>query len=371
MSDKLKIFVVDDEERNLKLMEAMLVPLGYEVHLAVDGQDALDRIRDIMPDLLLLDVMMPRVDGFEVARQVKDDDETKTIPVVMVTALSDISDRIKALEAGADDFLSKPVDLTELRARVASLLKVKAYNDYMKNYQKTLEEEVRKRTKELQRAYSLIKRSSFDTIYRLTRASEYKDEDTGAHIIRMSNYSAEIARAMNLSDTVAENILYSAPMHDVGKIGIPDAILLKPGKLNDEEWKIMKQHTAIGGSILEGSEYPILKMGHMIAMNHHEKWDGTGYPAGKKGREIPLAAQIVSVSDVFDALTSKRPYKEAWPLEKSYDTIRSMSGSSFNPAVVDAFFSITDKIESIKEEFSDESDALLFSMMSRLAESTV
>jgi putative two-component system response regulator len=362
MNEKPKILIVDDEERNLRLMEAILLPSGYDIVLAHDGEEALEKIQETPVDVILLDIMMPKMDGFEVARRLKSNDETKIIPVVMVTALQEVEDRIKALEAGADDFLTKPVDKTEVRARVASLLKVKAFNDHMRNHQNELESEVAKRTKELRNAFEKIKVASLETIYKLTRAAEYKDEDTGAHIQRMSNYSAIIARTMGLTKETVEFILYAAPMHDIGKIGIPDRILLKPAKLDPDEWVIMKQHTIMGGKILEGSETGFIRLGEIVALTHHEKWDGSGYPKGLKGKATPLVGRIVAIADVFDALTSRRPYKEAFSLEKSYEIIKEGRGTHFDPDVVDAFFASEGELLAIKEKFKDEQEGHLLQM---------
>jgi putative two-component system response regulator len=304
------ILVVDDEPRNLRLMEALLIPMGYRVQLVENGEAALELLEKISPDVILLDVMMPGMDGYEVARQVKSREKTRSVPIVMVTALREVTDRVKALEAGADDFLTKPVDKTELTARVRSLVKVKAYHDHMTNYQKELEAAVERRTRDLKMAMSRLEVAALDTVYRLSMAAEYKDEDTGAHIKRMSNYSAAVARRLGVGENTCTRILHAAPMHDVGKIGIPDRILLKPGKLTPEEWVIMKQHTTMGGRILEGANSPHLRLAEIIALTHHEKWDGSGYPRGLSGRKIPLVGQIVAISDVFDALTSRRPYKD-------------------------------------------------------------
>lgn len=347
MERKSKVLVVDDEDRILRLMEALLIPLDYEVILAHDGEEAIKKVREIPPDVILLDIMMPKMDGFEVARQLKEAQDTNIIPIVMVTALKEVEDRVKALEAGADDFLTKPVDKTELAARVRSLLKVKAYNDHMRNYQKELEAEVAKRTEQLRIAFENIKIASLDTIYRLSRAAEYKDEGTGAHILRMSNYSAAVARRMGQSNSTVESILYAAPMHDVGKIGIPDRVLLKPGKLDADEWEIMKQHATIGGNILGGSDAGFIRLAEVIALTHHEKWDGSGYPKGLKGSKIPLAGRIVAIADVFDALTSKRPYKGPFTVEKSFNIIKESRGNHFDPDVVDAFFAVEDEILSL------------------------
>ncbi len=354
MPDSKRILIVDDEEINLKLLEAMLHPMGYTIYKAKNGKEALRKVKENNVDLILLDIMMPEMNGYEVAKILKEDEETRLIPIVMVTALSDLDSRVKALEVGADDFLSKPVDKTELRARVKSLLKVKEYNDHMKEYQKRLEEEVKERTKELRKAFEKIKRLSLDTIYRLSKAAEYKDEETGQHIMRVSNYAAAIAKEMGLGDKVAEALLYATPMHDIGKIGIPDHILLKPGRLTPEEFEIMKRHTLIGAEILHGAESGFLKLGEIIALTHHERWDGKGYPRGLKGREIPLAGRIVAISDVFDALISKRPYKEPYPVEKSLKIIKEERGSHFDPEVVDAFFKIIDQILSIKDRYRDK-----------------
>lgn len=363
-----KILVVDDEERNLRLMEAMLAPLGHSVILTSNGRDALQKVDTDEPDLILLDVNMPGMDGFHVAQRVKANDRTSVIPIVMVTALKEVADRVKALEAGADDFLNKPVDKTELRVRVKSLLKVKAYNDHMRNYQKELEDEVARQTRQLRQAFERVKKGSLDTIYRLSRAAEYKDEDTGAHIQRMSHYSAVIARKMGLNEKTVEAILYAAPMHDIGKIGILDKILLKPGKLDAGEWAIMRQHTVIGAKILEGSDAPIIRLAEVIALTHHEKWDGSGYPRGLRAKGIPLVGRIVAVADVFDALTSRRPYKEPFSLEKAYGIIKESRGGHFDPATVDAFFACEEEILSIRTRYQDNGQSAFVQMAGQLVQ---
>lgn len=355
MEEAKRILVVDDEEMIRRLSSTLLTRLGYEVTEAVDGVDGLEKVIANPPDLVLLDIQMPRMDGLEVARRLKESSDTKHIPIVIVSSFSDLEPRVKALEIGVDDFLSKPVDRTELRARVQSLLKVKAYNDHMVHYQKVLEEEVIKRTEQLRLAYDDLKtttdrlqRASLDTIFRLSQAAEYKDEDTGSHIKRMGYYSATIARQMNMNDAEVEAILYAAPMHDIGKIGIPDRILLKPGKLDKDEWETMKQHTVIGKDLLKGSESELLRMGETIALSHHEKWDGTGYPVGTRAADIPLVGRITAIADVFDALTSRRPYKEPFPVEKALAIIQESRGTHFDPTVVDAFFTVKDKIMEIR-----------------------
>ena len=359
-----KILVVDDEPKNLKLMEALLAPLGQDVILAHDGQEALDKARSDHPDLILLDIQMPKLNGFEAAKLLKEGKDTSIIPIVMVTAFNEVEDRVKALEVGADDFLAKPVDKTELRARVTTLLKVKAYNDHMLNYQEILESEVAKKTEELQKAFEHIKSASLETIYRLSRAAEYKDEDTGAHIQRMSYYAAAVANKMGLSEIEVENLLYAAPMHDIGKIGIPDRILLKPGKLDDEEWVIMRQHTIFGAKILEGSDTEFVKLGAIIALSHHEKWDGSGYPRNLKGDAIPLTGRITAIADVFDALTSNRPYrKEPFSTEQAFAMIKDGIGTHFDPAVAEAFFSIRDEILGVREKYKDQQASLFLQIV--------
>ncbi len=362
MEKKAKILVVDDSVGNLMLMEGILIQEGYEVVLGHNGEEAIEKVEDFSPDVMLLDIKMPKLNGFEVAKRIKGNEKTMIIPIVIVTGLGDVKNRILALRAGADDFLTKPVEKTELIARVRSLVKVKAYNDYQRNYQKQLEIEVAKRTNQLRYAFEKIKDASIETIHRLARAAEYKDEDTGAHIQRMSSYAVAVARKMDQTKETIDALLKAAPMHDVGKIGIPDRILLKPGKLEKDEWRIMKQHTTIGSKILKGSTSVFIKSAEEIALTHHEKWDGTGYPQGLKGSEIPVAGHITAIADVFDALTSKRPYKDPFSLDKSFNIIKENRGTHFNPEVVDAFFDIENDILDIKEKYKDKGRSILFQM---------
>ncbi len=360
MEQAKHILVIEDDPMNNRLLVAILTRLGYIVDAAFDGVSGLEKVESSPPDLILLDLNLPRMDGYEVARRLKHSDKTKIIPIVVVSSFAEVENRIKALEAGADDFLSKPVDQVELRARVQSLLKVKVYNDYMVNYQKTLEDEVNQRTHQLRQAFDELKnatekirQASLDTTIRLAQAAEYKDEETGGHIKRMGYYAAAIAKALSLSPQDIEAILYAAPMHDVGKIGIPDRILLKPGSLDEEEWKVMRQHTSIGGNILSGSDSHVIQMAEQIALSHHEKWDGSGYPKGFKGLEIPVWGRICAIADVFDALTTKRPYKKALSVEHSLDILDKSRGTHFDPDVFDVFFSIKEEILSIRKTYDD------------------
>ena len=358
MKQKPIILVVDDHIENIELLEAHLAPLGYVIVKATSGAAAINLITSNQIDLVLLDVIMPGMDGFEVTRWVRKTPEYRLLPIVLVTALRETEDRIKGIDAGCDDFISKPIDKMELVARVRSLLKVKAYNDLLENYRKDLEHEVEDRTRELEQALEMIKDASLETIYRLSMASEHKDEDTGVHIKRMSRYAAAVARRMGLAENEVETILYATPMHDLGKIGIPDAILVKQAKLDPMEWDIMKQHTVIGANILKGSDAEFIRLGEIIAEFHHEKWDGTGYPNNLKGTDIPIAARIAAIADVFDALTSKRPYKEPFSFEKSMRIIQEGSGSHFDPAVADAFLDIREEIRAIQQQFAEDTHQL-------------
>ncbi|MCB2185922.1 MAG: response regulator [Deltaproteobacteria bacterium] len=363
------ILVVDDSRLNLRLLETLLAPLGHEVILASSGEEALAQVRHTLPDLILLDIMMPGLDGYEVARRLRAYPPTVHVPIVMVTTLREVEDRVRALEAGADDFLTKPVEKVELQARVRSLLKSKAYHDQLLAHQRRLEDQVARRTQQLREAMDKAQRVALDTILRLSQAAEFKDGDTADHISRMSNYTAVVARGLGLPSRTQEAILYASPMHDVGKIGIPDRILLKPGPLDSREWVIMRQHPIFGARILQGSdEGGFLRLAEVICLTHHERWDGQGYPHGLQGREIPLAGRIVAVCDVFDALTSKRPYKEPLPVEKALNIIRQGAGTQFDPRVVEAFLAARDDILTIREAFArmPERQPILASLLESL-----
>ncbi|MFC2105047.1 HD domain-containing phosphohydrolase [Candidatus Bipolaricaulota bacterium] len=354
-----RILIVDDEAINRELLEAILTGFGYEQETAADGFEALAKLKlDI--DLVLCDLMMPGMDGFEVVQKIREGSDNADVPICMVTSLSGKEQRLRAVEAGANDFIAKPVDRFEVEVRVRALLKIKEAQDALKSYQSGLEETVERRTTALREALqemSAAHRETYEahveTIERLAVAAEYKDEDTANHISRMSHYAHIVALELKLPPKDCELILHSSPMHDVGKLGIADAILLKPGKLDAAEWDVMKTHTTIGGRILEGSSSDLLQTGEVIAMTHHERWDGSGYPNGLTGEDIPIMGRITSIADVFDALTSKRPYKEPFSVEKSVDIIKEGQGSHFDPAVVDAFMNQLDAILLKKKEHSD------------------
>jgi putative two-component system response regulator len=287
------ILVVDDEPANRELMEALLEPQGYKVIMAENGQEALDAFAKHQPDLLLLDVMMPILDGVEVCRQLKRNPETRLTPVVLVTALSALDDRVRGLEAGADDFLGKPVEKTELMARVRALLNLKAHTD------------------ELERAESVL--------FALAQSIEGKDSYTGGHCDRLSNYSGRLGRRIGLPDDHITALRRGGIVHDIGKVAVPDAILLKPGKLTPEEWAVMREHPVVGERIC--SPLKSFRLVLPIIRHHHEKVDGTGYPDGLKGEQIPVLARIMTLADVYDALTTQRPYKAALTNEQALDTM--------------------------------------------------
>jgi cyclic di-GMP phosphodiesterase len=356
---KARLLIVDDEPFNRDLLEGLSELLGYDSATAAGGVEALDRLAPDI-DLVLLDGMMPTMDGFEVARRMREHPTCGDIPIVMVTALSSKEDRLRAVEAGANDFITKPVDRTELRVRVASLLKMKAAQDALKRHREQLEVMVTERTADLRRALQDVvreqektHRAHLDTIQRLALAAEYRDGHTAAHIHRVAHYCVVLARAMGLSPVQVETIHLASPMHDVGKLGIPDAILLKPGPLTDLERAVMQEHARIGARILSDSESALLQAGEVIALSHHEKWDGSGYPNGLAGEAIPIEGRICAVADVFDALTSRRPYKDAFPNPEAYAIMQSGSGTHFDARILELFFANRDEIVAIQQRFRE------------------
>lgn len=328
------ILIVDDKPNNIKLLEAILKPEGYRTMNVGSGNEALAAVAQQAPDMILLDVMMPDIDGYQVAAKLKADPVTQTIPIIFVTGLSDRNSRLIGLNSGAEEFLLKPVDGAELRMRVRNMLRLKEYSDVLNQHNQVLEKRVMARTSELHASH-------VETIFALTRAAEHRDDDTGIHVRRISHFSRHLAEALGMDGDYCNMIHYASPMHDIGKIGIPDSILLKPSRHTPEEFEIMKSHCALGADILLGCDSPYLKMGAEIALNHHERWDGSGYPAGLAGDGIPLAARIMGICDVYDALRSKRPYKPAFEHDKTMGIVvegdgRTMPGH-FDPAVLDAF----------------------------------
>jgi putative two-component system response regulator len=325
-----RILIVDDEAANVRLLERILDREGFRnVASATDPRHFLALYTAHQPDILLLDLHMPELDGFAVMRQIEGRiAPSDFVPILVLTADITPQARKEALEAGAKDFLTKPVEPAEVVLRIRNLLQTRFYYRKLQDQNQNLERKVSERTRELERA-------QIEILERLARAAEYRDDETGHHAQRVGHTSALIARKLTLSDEETILIRRAAPLHDVGKIGIPDDILLKPGKLSDAEFEEMKKHTSIGAGILAGSTFPVLQMAEEIALYHHENWDGSGYMQ-MEGDLIPLPAQIVHVADVFDALTHRRPYKPAWSSEEALAQISSLNGEFFAPAVTEA-----------------------------------
>lgn len=338
------VLVVDDDERNRRLLCKRLEVDGYSCRQAANGRDALQAVAALPPDLILLDIMMPEMDGFEVVTRLKQEEGSRTIPVIMITALEDKASVIRALSSGAEEYLTKPIDATELHVRVRNMLRLKRSADHLRNHNEHLEAEVSKRTADLQRSFMA-------TLDSLGRAADFRDDETGAHVRRISYYSRELARELEMDDDYCDHIFHASPLHDIGKIGTPDAVLFKPGPLNEQEWRVMKQHTTAGWGILTGLNSPYTDMGCEIALCHHERWDGGGYPSGLAGAAIPLAARIMQICDVYDALRSKRPYKPAFSHDKATRIIVDGDGrtdpSHFDPAVLAAFRVCADRFDAI------------------------
>ncbi|MDR8525173.1 two-component system response regulator [Shewanella fidelis] len=336
--DKATVLVVDDTPENIDILVGILAQ-DYKVKVAIDGPRALALAAKTVPDLILLDVMMPGMNGYEVCKRLKQDPLTSHIPVIFVTALTDVADETQGFELGAVDYITKPVSAPVVKARVKTHLA-------LYDQKRLLEQEVKVRTKELED-------TRFEIIRRLGRAAEYKDNETGLHVIRMSHYARLLAVESGLPDKYCELIYNAAPMHDIGKIGTPDAILKKPDKLNEQEWLEMQRHAEIGAEIIGEHNDPLLEMARRIALTHHEKWDGTGYPNGLSGEEIPIEGRIVAIADVFDALTSIRPYKQAWSVAETMDLFERESGKHFDPELVVHFKQVIDEAIKIRDSYNE------------------
>ncbi len=340
------ILIVDDNIKNLQVLGTLLMEENYEVSIAGNGKEAILEVMNNPPDLILMDVTMPVMNGFEAVKRLKENTATMDIPVLFITAMNEEADEEKGFLLGAEDYITKPVRAPIVKARVKLHLA-------LNNQKRLLEQQVNKRTEELYKLNRELEDTRLEIIRRLGRASEYRDNETGNHIIRMSKVSRIIAVGSGLSDGECDLILNASPMHDIGKIGIPDNILLKPGKLNPEEWEIMKTHVTQGAEILQGHNSRLLKTAVEIALTHHEKWDGSGYPNGLKGGNIPLSGRISAVADVFDALTSVRPYKKAWSVEKAVELLKNERGRHFQPGLVDIFLSALPSILEISSQYLD------------------
>jgi len=345
--DHARIFIIDDEPANLKLLDKMLVSQGYlERVLIQDPREVLDRYQEARPDLILLDINMPHLNGYQVMEQLKALNDPCLPPIVILTAQQGRDYLLKALSTGARDYIGKPFDRAELLMRVRNLLDAQLGHRMLHEQKDVLEEMVRLRTEELNH-------SRLQVVQRLGRAAEYRDNETGYHTIRMSQTSALLAQKLGWSTTDTEMMLNASPMHDIGKIGIPDHILLKPGKFEPAEWEIMKSHAAIGAELLDGDDSPLLRLAREIALSHHEKWDGSGYPNGLAGEAIPQSGRIAAVADVFDALTSSRPYKRAWTVEAAEAFVRDNTGSHFDPTVVACFLANLPEILAIRDRYQE------------------
>ena len=339
MDEKPVVLVVDDTPENIDILSGVLRS-EFKVKAALNGKQGLKIAhQDPKPSIILLDIMMPGMDGYQVCDALKSDPETQNIPVIFITAKNEEKDEELGLKKGAVDYITKPISPSIVTARVKTHLAL-----YDQNL--ALESKVQARTTELHHTRKEI-------IARLGRAAEFKDNETGLHVIRMSHYSRIIAEALDYGDEYSDLIFHAAPMHDVGKIGIPEAILQKPGKLDDSEWAIMRTHPTIGCEIIGDHDDKLLSTAKEVALTHHEKWNGSGYPQGLKDNEIPLSGRIIAVADVFDALTSKRPYKEAWPVEKAIELLKEEKGMHFDPHLIDLFIDNIEQVLSIKEQFEE------------------
>ena len=321
-----RVLAVDDEPTNLQVLRQVL-GADYRLLFATDGTRALQIARQQQPELILLDVMMPGMDGYTVCRTLKADAATRAIPVVFVTALNDVADEAHGFDVGCVDYIAKPFSAAVVRARVKTHLSLVRMDE--------------------------LTATRLQIVQRLGRAAEYKDNETGMHVIRMSHFSQLLALAAGCSPAWAEDLLNAAPMHDVGKIGIPDAVLRKPGPLDADEWATMRRHPEIGAEIIGEHPSGVLQLAREIALAHHEKWDGSGYPRGLAGEAIPLSARIVAIADVFDALTTRRPYKEPWPVQDALDHIAAQAGKQFDPALVALFAPLLPQLLEIRARWAE------------------
>jgi putative two-component system response regulator len=342
MSDtaRSKILVVDDEPANLNLMRQILKN-DYDLAFAKSGADALANLNKQVPDLILLDVMMPGMDGHEVCRKIKADPRLSAVPVIFCTAMTEEGDEVLGFKLGASDYVTKPVRPAVVLARVRTHLA-------LADQHRATREEVRVANKDLID-------SRMKALLMLGKAAEFKDNDTGLHVVRMSQYSHLLARASGWNEDSCDVLLNAAPMHDIGKISTPDSILKKPGPLDGDEMSIMRQHCVSGAEIIgeAQSDTPLFNMAKEIALSHHEKWDGTGYPHGLAGESIPVSARVVAIADVFDALTSRRPYKSPWPVEKTFDFLQENAGKHFDPQLIDIFVSLKNEIIEIQQRCAE------------------
>ena len=353
MTSRPELLIVDDTPANLQMLREVLH--DYRCRVANNGATAIRLARDSPPDLVLLDVMMPGMDGFEVCRRLRADPATTEVPVIFITSLGDVPNETLGFEVGGVDYITKPFNARVVRARVQTHLDLKNTRDGLRKEKRKLEARVVARTSELQIALDRLRKSAIDTVLRLGLAAEYRDDETGQHVLRMAHYAVSVARQLEWPDEDLDRLFHASLMHAIGKLAMPDSILFKPGPLDEAEWIIMKRHPLVGARILSGSDSDIIKLAEIVALTHHEKWDGSGYPKGLRGDNIPLVGRIVAICDVFDALTVRRPYKQAMPFEQAWAIIRQGSGSHFDPAVVRAFFAAEAEVRRIHCRYNDDS----------------
>ncbi|MFW5450183.1 MAG: HD domain-containing phosphohydrolase [Methylophagaceae bacterium] len=345
-----QVVIVDDQSTGRTILSKIIQQIAETISIVEfdNPQAALRWMQSSTPALVITDYRMPEMNGVEFIEKIRELKNCQNTPIMMITVVSEKEVRYEALEAGATAFLTRPIDQVECRTSCRNLLTMHEQHLLIHDRAELLATQVEAATKQ-------ISLREHETLLRLAKAGEYRDEETGNHVIRMSKYSRYIAEEMGLSKTQCDDIEYAAPMHDIGKIGIPDGVLLKPGKLTANEWEIMQTHTSIGYSILANSQSKYMQMGAVIALYHHERFDGKGYPNGLTGDDIPLIARIVAVADVYDALVSVRPYKAAWPVEKAVAYLKENAGTQLDPDCVDAFCKRIDEVTEIQAAFADES----------------
>jgi len=364
-----RILIVDDESINIKIVKKYLTSAGYhDFRSTCNSAEVLPLMIRDEPDLVLLDIVMPGFNGLELLEAIRSDSQFVHIPIVMLTALEDRDIKYRALALGATDFLAKPVDPSELTSRIRNVLLVKEHHDHLRNYAADLERTVKERTAQLEILHQNV-------IHCLARAAEFRDDDTGRHVLRVGRYAGIIARRLGWDESSAKMLELAAQLHDVGKLGIPDSILQKSGKLTpeefevvqkhcgfgkrvfelltDSEWSVVRQHSELGNRILAGCGSHILETAALIALTHHERWDGSGYPIGLAGEDIPLVGRITAVADVFDALSTKRCYKPAFPLEECFGILEKGRGTHFDPQILDAFFAVRDQVVAVQIHYAD------------------
>lgn len=366
MGDAFSILVVDDNEMNRDLLLRRLACSEFQLTTAADGEEALSKLREQSFDLVLLDIMMPVLDGYETLKLMQDDPVLRRVPVIMITALDDVDSAVRCIEMGAVDYVTKPFNPVLLRARVEASLDRKRLSDIEDKRHKEIEQSNVSLSEEVRAKVLEISRSQLAAIFAMSKLAESRDPETGEHLERMREYCKILSEQLSrmpkfrsiIDRTFVDNIYAASPLHDIGKVGIDDSVLLKPGPLDDEQWVIMKQHPVIGAETLRevDRQHPgndFIHTGIEIAEGHHEKWDGSGYPYGLSGESIPLVARILALGDVYDALTSKRCYKDAFSHEKSRDIIKEGRGTHFDPDVVLAFFEAEDEFKKVRQEYKD------------------